>query len=194
MTCPWSTRSISSPGSSSTLDPKGWEEDRVELFVGVDWAEDHHDVCVVDAEGRVVAKGRVPQGIVGVARLHELVDLGRGDPTGPVEVVVGIETDRGLLVRALLAAGYAVVAVNPMAVDRYRDRHRVSGAKSDPGDARVLADLVRTDRHLHRPVAGTATKWKRSSWSPGPSERYLVPPSAGQPAPSDAWGVLSRDH
>ena len=126
----------------------------MELFVGVDWAEDHHDVCVVNAGGRVVAKGRVPQGIAGVARLHELVDLGRDDPKAPVEVVVGIETDRGLLVRALLAAGYAVVAVHPMAVDRYRDRHRVSGAKSDPGDARVLADLVRTDRHLHRPVAG----------------------------------------
>jgi transposase len=113
----------------------------VELFVGVDWAEDHHDVCVVNAGGRVVAKGRVPQGIAGVARLHELVDLERDDLKAPVEVVVGIETDRGLLVRALLAAGYAVVAVNPMAVDRYRDRHRVSGAKSDPGDARVLADL-----------------------------------------------------
>ena len=112
--------------------------------MGVDWAEDHHDVCVVNAGGRVVAKGRVPQGIAGVAWLHELVDLGRDDPKAPVEVVLGIETDRGLLVRALLAAGYAVVAVNPMAVDRYRDRHRVSDAKSDPGDARVLADLVRT--------------------------------------------------
>lgn len=81
-------------------------------------AEDYHDVWVVNAGGRVVAKGRVPQGIAGVARLHELVDLGRDDPKAPVEVVVGIETDRGLLVRALLAAGYAVVAVNPMAVDR----------------------------------------------------------------------------
>ena len=68
-------------------------------------------------------------------------------------MVVGIETDRGLLVRALVAAGYRVLAVNPLAVDRYRDRHRVSGAKSDPGDARVLADMVRTDAHQHRPVA-----------------------------------------
>jgi len=68
-------------------------------------------------------------------------------------VVVGIETDRGLLVRALVAAGYRVLAVNPLSVDRYRDRARVSGAKSDPGDARVLADMVRTDAHQHRPVA-----------------------------------------
>lgn len=127
-----------------------------------------------------MAKGRVPQGIAGVARLHELVDLGRDDPKAPVEVVVGIETDRGLLVRALLAAGYAVVAVNPMAVDRYRDRHRVSGAKSDPGDARVLADLVRTDRHLHRPVAGDSDEVERSSWSPGPT-RTPSGPAAGWP-------------
>jgi len=67
---------------------------------------------------------------------------------------VGIEIDRGLLVGALVAAGYRVFAINPMSVDRYRDRRATSGAKSDPGDAKVLADLVRTDRHNHRPVAG----------------------------------------
>jgi Transposase/Transposase IS116/IS110/IS902 family len=72
----------------------------------------------------------------------------------PSDVVVGIELDRGLLVGALVASGYAVHAINPLSVDRYRDRHRTSGAKSDHGDAKVLADLVRTDRHLHREVAG----------------------------------------
>jgi transposase len=72
----------------------------------------------------------------------------------PSEVVVGIEIDRGLWVEALVAAGYQVYAINPMAVSRYRDRHAVGGAKSDAGDAKVLADLVRTDRHNHRPVAG----------------------------------------
>jgi transposase len=69
-------------------------------------------------------------------------------------VVVGIEIDRGLVVYSLLAAGYEVYAINPMASARYRDRHATSGAKSDPGDAKVLADLVRTDRHNHRPIAG----------------------------------------
>ena len=129
------------------------------LFVGIDWSEEHHDVCVVDAEGEVVAKGRVVEGPGAVGRVHELVAEGLGDgDVDDVEAVVGIETDRGLLVRALIAAGYEVVAVNPLAVDRYRDRHRVSGAKSDPGDARVLADLVRTDRHLHRPVAGDSVE------------------------------------
>ena len=123
------------------------------LFVGIDWAEDHHDVCVLDVEGGVVARGRVPDGVEGVAGVHELIGVGIGGDQEP-EVVVGIEVDRGLLVRALVASDYGVVAVNPLSVDRYRDRHRVSGAKSDPGDARVLADVVRTDRHLHRRVAG----------------------------------------
>ena len=69
-------------------------------------------------------------------------------------MAVGIETDRGLLVGALVAAGYQVYAVNPHTVSRYRGRHGPSRAKSDRGDAKVLADLVRTDRHNHRPVAG----------------------------------------
>lgn len=125
------------------------------VFVGVDWAEEHHDVCVMDPAGRVLAKGRVGNDLAGIARLHDLIGgtLPADDDGIDPEVVVGIETDRGLLVRALVAAGYTVMAVNPLAVDRYRDRARVSGAKSDPGDARVLADMVRTDAHQHRQVA-----------------------------------------
>jgi transposase len=69
-------------------------------------------------------------------------------------VVIATETDRGLFVSALVAAGYTVMAVNPMSTSRYRERHSTSGAKSDPGDAKVLADLARTDAHNHRPVAG----------------------------------------
>ena len=121
------------------------------IFVGIDWSETHHDACVVDIDGRVLTKGRMPEGVDGVAKLHEMVAAHAEDPS---QVVVGIELDRGLLVGALLAAGYVVHAINPLSVDRYRDRHRTSGAKSDPGDAKVLADLVRTDRHLHREIAG----------------------------------------
>jgi transposase len=121
------------------------------IFVGIDWAEAHHDVCVLEEGGAVLVKGRVPDGMEGVARLHAMVADHAEDPG---EVLVGIETDRGLLVGALVAAGYRVYAVNPFAVSRYRDRHATSGAKSDPGDAKVLADLVRTDRHNHREVAG----------------------------------------
>ena len=120
------------------------------IFVGHDWAEDHHDVVVLDVEGARLAGVRVGEGVEGVARVHALVAELVDDPA---EVIIGTETDRGLFVGALVAAGYQVFAVNPKAVDRYRDRHRQAGGKSDAGDAKVLADLVRTDRHLHRRVA-----------------------------------------
>jgi Transposase/Transposase IS116/IS110/IS902 family len=121
------------------------------IFVGVDWAEAHHEVCVLDQAGVVLGRRRVPDGVAGVAQLHALVADHANQPSA---VVVGVELDRGLLVGALVAAGYQVVAVNPLAASRYRERHGTSGAKSDRGDAKVLADLVRTDRHNHRPVAG----------------------------------------
>jgi len=121
------------------------------IYLGIDWAEAHHDACVMDEAGSVLAKGRVPEGVEGLARLHEMVSAHAEEPS---EVIVGIETDRGLLVGALVASDYQVYAINPMAASRYRDRHHVSGAKSDPSDAKVLADLVRTDRQRHRQVAG----------------------------------------
>ncbi len=121
------------------------------IFVGDDWAEDHHDIHVMDAGGARLASRRLPEGLPGIAAFHELVAAHVEEPG---QVVIGIETDRGLWVQALGAAGYQVFAVNPLAVARYRDRHQVSGAKSDAGDAKLLADLVRTDRHNHRPLAG----------------------------------------
>ena len=121
------------------------------IFVGDDWSEAHHDVCLMDEAGTKLVARRLPEGLAGVARLHEMVAEHTSDPA---DVVVGIETDRGLWVGALVAAGYVVYAINPRAVSRYRDRHSLAGAKSDRGDAKVLADLVRTDRHNHRPVAG----------------------------------------
>ena len=121
------------------------------IFVGDDWAEAHHDVYLCDESGKKLAARRVPEGIGGIAVLHELVAVHADDPG---EVVVGIETDRGLWVQALVETGYVVYAINPRAASRYRDRHTLSGAKSDPGDAKMLAELVRTDRHNHRQVAG----------------------------------------
>lgn len=121
------------------------------VFVGLDWAEDHHDVHVEDEAGQRLGGGRVPEGVAGVARFHELVAVHVEDPG---EVLIATETDRGLFIGALIAAGYQVLAVNPLSVARYRERHVTSGAKSDPGDAKVLADLARTDAHNHRPVAG----------------------------------------
>jgi hypothetical protein len=126
------------------------------LFVGDDWAEDHHDVEVQDATGRRLGKARLPEGVAGIARLHGLIGefTDPDDEAGAGQVLVGIETDRGPWVAALVAAGYRVFAVNPMQVARYRERHSTSGAKSDAGDAHALADMVRTDAHQLRPVAG----------------------------------------
>jgi transposase len=163
------------------------------IFVGIDWAEAHHDVCVMDAEGRVLGKARVADGVAGVAALHALVGGHAGEAAEPGEVAVGIETDRGLLVGALVAAGYRVYAVNPLAVSRYRDRHQVSGAKSDPGDAKVLADLVRTDRHVHRQVAGDSDLAEAVKLLARAHQSAIwFPPTPGQPAALGAAGVLPR--
>jgi len=124
------------------------------LFVGDDWAEDHHDVELMDAAGRVLARRRLPEGVAGMARLHELTGQQLGEDAEDAEVVIGIETDRGPWVAALVAAGYTVYAVNPLQASRYRERHGVSGAKSDGADAHMLADMVRTDSHQLRAVAG----------------------------------------
>ena len=123
------------------------------LCVGDDWAEDHHDIEVMDEAGQVLARRRLPEGVAGIGQLHELI--GRFVPAGGgAEVQVGIETDRGPWVAALIAAGYVVFAVNPLQASRYRGRYGVSGGKSDGGDAHMLADVVRTDAHQLRPAAG----------------------------------------
>jgi transposase len=131
------------------------------LFVGDDWAEDHHDVEVVDEAGTVLAKRRLPEGLVGVTALHALIAEHVPPPWAELEpavaagrVKVGIETERGPWVAALVAAGYEVFAINPLSVARYRERHSTSGAKSDGADAHLLAEIVRLDRAHHRPVAG----------------------------------------
>jgi hypothetical protein len=128
------------------------------LFVGDDWAEDHHDVEVMDAAGKVLAKKRLPEGVAGMAGLHELVGRHLGEDADGAEVAVGIETDRGPWVAALVAAGYTVFGVNPLQASRYRERHGVSGAKSDSGDAHMLADMARTDSHQLRAVAGDSAQ------------------------------------
>jgi hypothetical protein len=121
------------------------------IFVGVDWAEAHNDVAVMDGQGALLGRGRFGVGVAGLAQLHGLI---ADHAEEPERVMVGIEVDRGLLVDSLVGAGYRVYGLNPLAVSRYRDRHTTSGAKSDGADAKLLADLVRTDRHNHHPVAG----------------------------------------
>ena len=124
------------------------------LLAGDDWAEDHHDVEVQDQAGRRLGRARLPEGIAGVARLHELIGEHLAGEADRGQVAIGIETERGPWVAALIAAGYTVYAVSPRQVARYRERHGTSGARSDAGDAHALADMVRTDRHQLRTVAG----------------------------------------
>ncbi|MGW3353781.1 IS110 family transposase [Nonomuraea rubra] len=132
------------------------------LFVGDDWAEDHHDVELMDSSGKRLAKARLPEGVAGMARLHAMIagQLGEQpeEEESAAQVLIGIETDRGPWVQALVAAGYRVFAVNPLQASEYRKRHSVSGAKSDAGDAHVLADMVRTDAHQLRPIAGDSDR------------------------------------
>src|SRR5215472_17570888 len=130
------------------------------LFVGDDWAEDHHDVEIVNAAGRRLARRRLPEGLDGMSRLHALIaavmpaDWAQLEPSEAASrVKIGIETERGPWVAALVAAGYEVFAINPMSTARYRERRSTSGAKSDAGDAHVLAEIVRLDRDHHRAVA-----------------------------------------
>ena len=122
----------------------------MDAFCGIDWAEDHHDIALVDRDGGLLARQRINDDAAGLARLPELL-AGHGD-SAEDPVPVAIETPRGLLTACLRATGRPVCPVNPMAVARYRDRHSAAGRKSGHGDAVVLANILRTDRHAHRPL------------------------------------------
>jgi len=127
----------------------------MEIFCGIDWAEAHHDIAVVDEQGRVLAGQRISDDLAGYLALSELFSRVAGQhlpADGPVGLDIAIETDRGLLVAALRAAGHRIWSINPKAVDRYRDRFTSWRAKSDAGDAVLLASILRTDRHAHRPL------------------------------------------
>jgi Transposase/Transposase IS116/IS110/IS902 family len=124
------------------------------LFVGDDWALDHHDVEIQDPAGRRLEKARLSEGAAGLRKLHALIARHLSDDAEPGEVLIGIETDRGPWVSAVIASGYRVYAINPRQAARYRERLGTSGAKSDAADAHSLADMVRKDAHQLRSVAG----------------------------------------
>ena len=121
-----------------------------QVYCGIDWAEKRHDVALVDADGKLVAKRRIADSAAGFAELTAmLADAGDAEES---PIPVSIETSRGLLVAALRATGRPVYPINPMAVARYRERHSVSRKKSDHVDAMTLANILRTDIHMHRPL------------------------------------------
>lgn len=115
---------------------------------GIDWAEGHHDVAIVDSGGKLVAKKRISDDPAGFTALTELLAEAGDSADDPIPIA--IETPRGLLVAALRASDRPVFAINPMAVARYRERRSVARAKSDHADAMTLANILRVDAHLHR--------------------------------------------
>ena len=136
------------------------------LYVGDDWSEDHHDIQLMNEAGEQLAARRLPEGVKGVAALHELIAQHASDPG---EVVVGIETERGPWVSALLAAGYRVYAINPRSASRYRDRHHVGGAKSDAGDAGCSPTWCAPTATTTALWQATATTRARCASSPAPT-------------------------
>ena len=120
------------------------------LYAGVDWATASHQVCVLGAQGERLLERSYEHSAGGLADLADaLTRLSQGEPE---RVAVSIETPRGPVVEALLERGFAVHSINPKQLDRLRDRHTVAGAKDDRRDAYVLADSLRHDRHLFRPL------------------------------------------
>ena len=144
----------------------------------------------MNEQGESLAARRLPEGPEGMTALHEL--LAEHAPGEPAEVVIGIETDRGPWVTALLGAGYLVYAINPRAASRYRERHQVGGGKSDSGDARML-----TQPRPHRPPQPPPGRRRQhgslrcAGARPRPAAARLEPHAREQPAPERAAAVLS---
>jgi transposase len=122
--------------------------DVAEISCGIDWAQDHHDIAIVDADGRLVAKRPIPESVAGCAELTAMLADAGDDPKDPIPVA--IETPRGLLVAALRATGRPIYPIHPMSVACYRERSSMSGNKSDHADAVTLANILRTDADQHR--------------------------------------------
>ncbi|MFJ9371687.1 IS110 family transposase [Nocardia sp. NPDC101769] len=117
-------------------------------YCGIDWAEGHHDIAIIDDDGKLVSKRRIADDPTGLADLTVL--LGEAGDSAEDPIPVAIETPRGLMVAALRATGRPVYSINPMAVARYRERHSMTRAKSDHVDAMTLANIIRVDSEYHR--------------------------------------------
>ena len=160
------------------------------ITCGIDWAEAHHDVALVDDVGTTVAKRRIDTGLAGFTTLMALIAEHTDEPES---VAVAIETDKNLIVAALQAAGLTVYAINPRAVARYRERSAQAGGKSDPGDAIVLANILRTDLAGASGVAAHQ-RGRLGGQGAGPPTPggHLGPPAHREPSAVGAARVLSQ--
>jgi transposase len=126
------------------------------FHAGLDWGGESHAVCIVDGTGRIVARLDVRHDASGLSDM--VVRLQRIAP--PAELPIAIERPSGLIVDALLAAGHPVIPIHPNVVKACRPRYRAAGGKSDPGDAYMLADILRTDGHRFRPLKAVSDEIK----------------------------------
>ena len=136
-------------------------------FAGVDWGSEKHQVCVLDAAGKVLGEREFEHSGTGLSQMASWVlSLATGDAG---EVGVAVETPRGPVVESLMERGFAVHSINPKQLDRFRDRLSPAGAKDDRRDARVLASALRTDPHCLRrlepthPAIVELREWSRLS-------------------------------
>ena len=121
-----------------------------EWYVGIDWGTAEHAWCLLDARGTVRGERRVPHTAEAIHTALQWVAAVTG--AAPPAIAVGIETPHGALVDTFLEHGYAVFALNPKQLDRFRDRFTTAGAKDDTRDAHTIGDAMRTDRRAFRAV------------------------------------------
>ncbi|MGH8938226.1 MAG: IS110 family transposase, partial [Actinomycetes bacterium] len=124
------------------------EETPEVVYVGLDWAAATHAVCVMSAAGKVLAQFTIEHTSDGIASLIRRLAK-HGDPS---DLLVGIERPNGRLVDLLLEAGHPVIPVSPNAIKTWREGEVISGAKSDTGDAIVIAEYLRLRHHRLHPV------------------------------------------
>ena len=124
--------------------------DAFRWYLGIDWGSDTHQFCLLDASGRICGERAVAHTTDAVHEALAWVRAATG--ASPPEIAVGIETPHGVLVDTLLDQAFALFALNPKQLDRFRDRFTAGGAKDDRRDAQVAADALRTDPRAFRRV------------------------------------------
>lgn len=122
---------------------------------GIDWASDHHDVSIVNESGIEVKGRKIDDTLKGYWELLQVLKSIGGD------IPIAIECKERLFISFLISEGYTIYPINPRSVDRYKDRYNVAGTKTDPIDAFALADILRTDRHKHRPLVYSSEEVRR---------------------------------
>ena len=140
----------------------------MDVYCGIDWAEDHHDIALADRDGKLLARRRISDDAAGLAQLLGLLAEHGDSPEDPIPVA--IETPRGLLVACLRATGRQVYPINPMSVARYRDRHSVAG---------------------RNPTTATHSSWP-ACCAPTCTRTGRCPPTPSSPRPSRCWPAPSK--